>query len=167
MRTSTPLDQARLNSVSGLHASDWLKVVPLPTQGLTMTNREYSAAIRIHLGLINIPNDKRCIVCHTGIMERQGYHALSCSSGGMRIFRHNAIRDILFHNMRSAFLTPQLEVSGLFSDNCRPDIVTPLWRGRKCAFDVTIPSPVCPSNVQAACEELWVVEAQGTRQWWQ
>jgi hypothetical protein len=143
-------DLARLRSVSGPQAGDWLRVVPIPIQGLTMSTREYAAAVRIHLGLPNIPEEQTCSVCNRAQMDKKGFHALSCSSGGIRIMRHNAICDILFHNMRSAFLAPQLEVTGLFTDNRRADIVVPLWQGKRCAFDVTIPSPVCASNVQVA-----------------
>ena len=150
LQNLAPADLARLKSVSGSHASDWLNVVPMASQGLTMTNREYSAAIRVHLGLRNVSEVHQCDICHVLPMDYQGYHALSCSSGGMRIHRHNAICDILFHNMRAAFLTPQLEVTGLFADNRRADLVVPLWQGKKCAFDVTIPSPVCASNISLA-----------------
>ena len=143
-------DLARLKSVSGSHAGEWLQVVPIAVQGLTMSSREYAAAIRIHLGLPNITEENTCMVCNRAIMDHQGFHALSCSTGGIRILRHNAICDILFHNMRAAFLAPRLEVNGLFADNRRADIVVPLWHGKQCAFDVTIPSPVCASNVHLA-----------------
>jgi len=143
-------DLARFKSVSGLHAADWLRVIPIAVQGLTMSSREYGAAIRLHLGLANVPEESVCPVCHRASMDKQGFHALSCSSGGIRIHRHNSICEILFHNMRAAFLAPQLEVNGLFNDNRRADIVVPLWHGKNCAFDVTIPSPVCSSNVQIA-----------------
>ena len=82
-----------------------------------------------------------------------GDHSLGCSKTSDRIARHNLLRDILFETAASADLAPTKEEKYLLPGTiARPgDVTIRRWvNGKDGAIDVTVISPLSPSNVQCA-----------------
>ena len=82
-----------------------------------------------------------------------GDHSLGCSKTSDRIARHNLLRDILFETAASADLAPTKEEKYLLPGTiARPgDVTIRRWvNGKDGAIDVTVISPLAPSNVQCA-----------------
>ena len=78
---------------------------------------------------------------------------MGCGGNGDRIYRHNALRDVLFSAAQSATLAPRKEVTSLIPDtNSRPaDIFLPNWsRGLPAALDVTVISTLQTSTLSGA-----------------
>jgi hypothetical protein len=63
---SSGLDLARLESVSGPHSGDFLHVVPSPALGFLMGSAEYSAGLRMRLGLPTNKTDG-CLCLHAAV----------------------------------------------------------------------------------------------------
>ena len=85
-----------------------------------------------------------------------GDHALGCSKTGDRIARHNLLRDVVFEAAASADLGPSKEEPHLLPGSvARPgDILIRRWsNGKDAALDVTVTSPLAPSNVLGASRE--------------
>jgi len=92
---------------------------------------------------------------------------LSCAYGGDRIYRHNALRDSIFHMLRRVGFDAKLEKKGLLVDsNEKPgDIfVHSFDAGRPAAFDVTVSSSMQSSSINQASQETgFVVNAAEAR----
>ena len=85
-----------------------------------------------------------------------GDHSLGCSKTSDRIARHNLLRDILFETAASADLAPTKEEKYLLPGTiARPgDVTIRRWvNGKDGAIDVTVTSPLSPSNVKCAAAE--------------
>eukprot|EP00664_Eupelagonemidae_sp_cell27_P009368 gene9368-4496_t len=59
--------------------------------------------------------DEVCPACSARV-PGLGLHALSRMAGGSVTHRHHAIRDLLWHQCRTAGLYPELETPGLLPD---------------------------------------------------
>ncbi|KAL5470688.1 hypothetical protein EMCRGX_G028693 [Ephydatia muelleri] len=113
---SSPANRACLLSVSSLHASSWLAVIPSRGLNLSLEPEEFQ-------------------------LDPLGHHAMTCKGGGDVVMHHNALRDVFSQFCHSARLGGQLEVghgSGADSPNSRPaDILVPNWMiGKPAAFDL-------------------------------
>ena len=85
-----------------------------------------------------------------------GDHSLGCPKTSDRIARHNLLRDVLFETVASADLGPIKEEKYLLPGTiARPgDVTIRRWsNGKDEAIDVTVTSPLCPSNVVEAAAE--------------
>ena len=82
-------------------------------------------------------------------------HSLGCPKTSDRIARHNLLRDVLFDTAASADLGPTKEEKNLLPGTiARPDVTIRRWsNGKDGAIDVTVTSPLCPSNVVEAAAE--------------
>ena len=79
-----------------------------------------------------------------------GDHSLGCPKTSDRIARHNLLRDVLFETAASADLGPIKEEKYLLPGTiARPgDVTIRRWcNGKDGAIDVTVTSPLCPSNL--------------------
>ena len=126
------------------HAGDWLNVVPSPSLGLHLQDREYRCCLRYWLGVPLHSNPSPCPECR-GVADVMGDHQVGCGGNGDRISRHNAIRDVLFSAAQSAALAPSKETPGLVPNSlARPaDILLPNWhQGRPAFVDVHVISPL-------------------------
>ena len=141
-----PREKARLGSVALPHSGDWLNAVPSKALNLHMRPLEFRIAAKYRLGLPIYSSEGNC---PAGNCDRtsdvMGDHAIGCAYLGERIFRHNLLRDAIFHSAQSACLNPSREIRGLLpGTDARPaDIFLPSWdRGRDTALDVTVISPL-------------------------
>ena len=154
-----PRDKARLNSLASTHAGAWLQALPMPTLGLAFPPREFRVILRHSLGLQLYSAPRSCPACNNSQLDVWGIHSVSCSSGGDRIGRHNAVRDALFHVAQAAAFSPTLETGHNLPDSQRRpgDITIPNWsRGRPAAVDVTVTSPLQISTIANAAREAGV-----------
>ena len=139
------------------HAGDWLNVIPAPALGLHLHDREFRCCLDYWLGFEVFGGNSRCPACSKeGIMDPFGDHQVGCGGNGDRIYRHNALRDVLFSAAQSAALAPRKEVTSLISDtNSRPaDIFLPNWsRGLPAALDVTVISTLQTSTLSGAAKD--------------
>ena len=137
---STPIDRARLLSISPPHTSAWLSVTPSPSMGLHLEPSEFQVAIKWSLG-IPVAQGQSCTQC-TAALDAYGHHALCCKLGGDVVSRHNKLRDIFNDFCHSACLAPQLEMGGWSREHTRPaDVLVPNWvLDKSAAFDLSVTS---------------------------
>ena len=84
-----------------------------------------------------------------------GDYAVACHEPGNTILRHERLRDNFFA-CRAANLTPVREQKNLMPEtNSRPgDLYLPCWSaGQPAALDITITSPLQPSNISNAARK--------------
>ena len=83
-------DAARLRSLQGRGAGDWLDAIPTSDRHALKTN-DFSIASYLRLGLA-LPFTKWVKVCDCGQqLDQQGYHLLTCKYGGGPVWTHNTI----------------------------------------------------------------------------
>ena len=126
------------------HAGDWLNVIPSDHLGLHMHDREFRCCLRYWLGVQLHSNPYPCPECRS-TADIFGDHQVGCGGNGDRIYRHNAIRDVLFTAAQSAALAPSKDCPGLISSSLTrtADILLPNWsNGRPAALDVHVISPL-------------------------
>ena len=137
-------DKARLGSLGISHSGDFLNVIPSPTLGLHMREREFRLALFYRLGIPVFEVSAPCPACHRE-SDPFGDHAISCGTDGERIARHNHLRDALHATAVAAALGPLREERALLPGNDkRPaDVFIPNWsQGRDTALDITVISPM-------------------------
>ena len=91
-------DQARIRAIfSHACASAWLRAIPSISLGLAMSGQEFVCSLWYWLG-IPLFTSTDPIRCSCGsVVDRFGDHLLGCGHGLMRIRRHDALCDIVFH----------------------------------------------------------------------
>ena len=139
-------------STSIHHAGDWLNVIPSSALGLHIHDREFRMCLQYWLGLPMFADESPCPVCHLPA-DRFGDHQVGCGGNSDRIYRHNAVRDVLFSAAQSAALSPRQEAPCLIpGSQSRPaDVFLPTWsRGRPAALDITVISPLQQATLQGA-----------------
>ena len=154
LSSSSPVNKARILSVSAPHAGSWISVVPSTGLDLHLDNAECQVALRWWLGL-DTSGGSTCPFCPGTALDPLGHHAATCRHGGNVVSRHNHLRDIFADFCRRAHLSVKVEVGyGLSRDhiNSRPaDILVQSWdRGKPAAFDVTVASPLTPAVLNEA-----------------
>lgn len=123
--------RARLMSACAPHSGAWLSGVPgVPDESAWLRAEEFQLACRLRLGLAVAPRDYTCGLCRKPITDDpRGHHALTCSSGGMRKYLHDALVRQLHHVASLALLSPTIECTlALPQDDApgtRADIVMP------------------------------------------
>ena len=154
LSSASPVNKARLLSVSAPHAGSWISVVPSTGLGLHLNPAECQTAIKWWLGL-DTSGGSLCPFCSGITLDPLGHHAISCRYGGFVISRHNNLRDTIANFCCRAHLSVQLVIGhGLFPNhsNSRPaDILVQGWeRGLPAAFDFTVASPLTPASLGEA-----------------
>ena len=154
LQSSAPTIRSRALALSTSlpHAGDWLNVVPSPSLGLRLQDREFRCSLRYWLGvpLHNCPYP--CPECR-GTADIFGDHQVGCGGNGDRIARHNNIRDVVFTAAQSAALAPSKEAPGLVTGSLsRPaDVFLPSWScGRPAALDIHVISPLQQQTLSEA-----------------
>ena len=145
-------ENARLTCLSQPYAGSWLNVVPSPALGLHLRASEFVPAVKLRLGMDVFSSDGPCPACSSH-SDRLGDHALCCATGGSRIGRHNALRDMLHSTAVAAGIGATKESQHLLPDSGRKpaDIFLPYWTGGKdTALDVTVVHPLQSSMVARA-----------------
>ena len=154
LSSSSPVNKARILSVSAPHAGSWISVIPSTGLDLHLNSAECQIALRWWLGL-DTSGGSLCPHCPDIALDPLGHHAASCRHGGDVVARHNHLRDIFANFCRQAHLSVRVEVGyGLARDhvNSRPaDVLVQGWdRGKPAAFDVTVASPLTPVTLNNA-----------------
>ena len=154
LSSSSPVNKARILSVSAPHAGSWISVIPSTGLDLHLNSAECQIALRWWLGL-DTSGGSLCPHCPDIGLDPLGHHAASCRHGGDVVARHNHLRDIVANFCRQAHLSVRVEVGyGLARDhvNSRPaDVLVQGWdRGKPAAFDITVASPLTPVTLNNA-----------------
>ena len=138
------------------HAGDWLNVIPSPSLGLHLHDREFRACLKYWLGMRMSDRGLRCPFCKVErVADPMGDHQVGCGGNGDRIHRHDSIRDALFSAAQSAALAPRKEVPSLIpGSSSRPaDVFLPNWiGGRPAALDVTVISTLQALTLSGAAD---------------
>ena len=145
-------ETARMASLGLPHSGSWLSVVPSPALGLHLRAAEFTAALRYRLGIPIYTSEGPCPACCLP-SDVMGDHALGCAKNSERIARHNLLRDLIFETASNAALAPLKEERHLLPGTAaRPgDVLLRRWSdGKDAALDVTVTSPLAPSNLAAA-----------------
>jgi hypothetical protein len=134
-----------MNALQMPHALDALTVRPDPSQGLWLTNLEASAYFQFLLG--EVPNaGAPCARCGH-VLDSDGTHASTCSTGRWRMKRHNDLCNVVAEYCRIAGLsvTEDKPVSYAAGDRNpkRPDLALTAFghAGKSHAFDLAVTSP--------------------------
>ena len=167
MANSSLRDQARLNTVRTPHAGSWLRAIPNPKLGLSMTKQECVTACKVWLGLPLFPPPCRGIRCICGkVLDEFGDHLLGCGRRALRTKRHNALRDIIFHHVLSDNSDCKLE-QGCSSSNYKipGDIFHPdFLDGRSGYFDVTVRNSMLPQFISPAASQPGAAAEAGEKE---
>ena len=148
------VDCIRLNALLGQRTSSWLQA--MPSRGpfdLTLSADEMQAALMFRLGVPLAHNGDVCPVCDDHKpLDHLGHHAVTCSTGGFVVVRHNRLRDAMVKLASAAGLAPQKEMGSSFGDPSRPaDLLINDWSlGKAGAFDITAVSPLTSENLHGA-----------------
>ena len=165
---SAPDTRSRALALSSAihHAGNWLNVIPSPSLGLHLQDREFRFCLQYWLGLQMFEDYGICPVCQSGA-DRFGDHQVGCGGNPDRIHRHNSVRDAVYSAAQSAALAPRREVPSLIpGSQSRPaDVYLPNWhRGCPAALDITVISPLQQATIQGAASTqdhaLLVAEAR-------
>jgi hypothetical protein len=146
-------DKARLLAVSSLGASKWLSVVPTPALNQAFTPLEFSTLLKLWLGMDVYPQEFTCPACQVTCMDKKGYHALTCKSGGHLGTRHNALRDNFYDACSVACLGPKRELPFLLPNtNKRPaDVYLPNFTlGKPACLDFAVTHTQQPKYLKLA-----------------
>ena len=149
-------NKARLHSLKLPHAGDWVDALPSPSLNLSLDSRSFGAAMGFRLGLsLMTSSECRAINCDQQ-QDNLGDHAMHCHDDhGIKIARHDRIRDRIFEEAQHASLNPTKEMPGLIPGTLsRPgDIFFQSWiDGNKMAFDVSVVSPTQDAILFRAAE---------------
>ena len=93
LSSSSPVNKARILSVSAPHAGSWISVIPSIGLDLHLNSAERQIALRWWLGL-DTSGGSLCPHCPDIALDPLGHHAASCRHGGDVVARHNHLRDI-------------------------------------------------------------------------
>ena len=163
----SPVVQRKLLQVSEPGASSWLGALPLSQYGFDLSKGEFQDALclRYEKTLKNLPS--QC-VCKSKSKFTVN-HALNCHNGGFIDIRHDSIRDLEAHMMRSVCndveTEPHLQKvvnrtnyakSANLDDEARLDIRTKgFWRdGQNAFFDVMVTNAECKSQESSSIKSV-------------
>ena len=92
-------DQARLHAISHHScASAWLRAIPSEPLSLTLSEQEFVVALWYWLGIPLACQFHVSARCSCGVvLDGHGDYILGCGDGPLRIRRHDAICDLLWH----------------------------------------------------------------------
>ena len=154
LMASAPDTRSRALALSSAihHAGDWLDVIPSPSLGLHLQDREFRFCLQYWLGLQMFEDNGICPVCKSDA-DRFGNHKVGCGGNPDRIHRHNSVRDAVYSAAQSTVLAPRREVPSLIpGSQSRPaDVYLPNWhRGCPATLDITVISPLQQATIQGA-----------------
>ncbi len=127
-----------------------------------MSNPTFIVAVKIWLGIAMFPVEPP-LKCACGAMiDPYGDHLLGCAHGPLRIGRHNALRDVIWHALLQddANVRREERISG--DSQARPgDVSHPSFiDGRPTFFDVSVPNTLQPSNLNRALSSAGVASLE-------
>ena len=122
LSSSSPVNKARILSVSAPHAGSWISVTHSTGLEQHLDSAECQVALRWWLGL-DTSGGSLCPHCPNITLDPLGHHAASCRHGGDVVARHSHLLDIFANFCCRAHLSVRVEVVyGLARDhvNSRP-----------------------------------------------
>ena len=144
-------DRATLLSECQQGAKEFWQVTPSVTLGLAVPAEEFVTELRLHLCMLESPEDDWCPLCDQ-VLDARGHHARDCCAGGDRTRRHNGTRNKGFNFAKAAGCNPELEKANILLPS-RPgdtttalrrpaDVYLPTWtHGLPAALDFAITAP--------------------------
>jgi hypothetical protein len=140
-------------SVSNSSSGAFLAATP-KNNDITFSNNEYSTALslRLHLPLVTIPLNKRCICKNNAVLDLEGHHLLTgCKENGLRQSHHKTVQIVLNKIFNDVGLQTTIEQNYCFiqsdpMNRCRPDITIHnpqvLNYNNELLIDVSLTSPL-------------------------
>ena len=121
--TNLILQADRLISLQGKAAGSWLEAVPTsPKFALKPANFRLAARLRLGCSMPMSSAIERCECSKTN--DREGYHRLTCKTGGGPIWSHKSVANVWCNSLRDLNITHRREPSNLYEgSNSRPDII--------------------------------------------
>jgi Reverse transcriptase (RNA-dependent DNA polymerase) len=147
------LQKTRFLAVSNKESGLWLNVLPSKNLGTLLDDNTFKIAINLRLGG-SFLNEFQC-KCGK-IVDKYGYHGLSCRYDKGKWFRHTLINQTIQKALTSAGNSATLEPIGISrNDGKRPDGVTyGTWsEGKFLTWDSTCVNPLADSYLQKSCIE--------------
>jgi hypothetical protein len=143
--------QAILLSRSRKYANGWLHTVPSEWSGSHFEPYVFRMLLKYNSGIPLSSREMKCPCCES-MMDIYGDHAISCSSTGHRIGKHNSIVRWIAEKLREANVGVHVEES---VDKARPgDLVLTDWfHDQSLYVDFSVASTLCPSYIKAAAKE--------------
>ena len=88
-------------------ANHWLFAIPCAAFQQTMHPSEYRAALALRMLIPILPASRQCTSCKKMMMDKYGYHALSCGGiSNKRTKRHETLNDAVFDLLRISQFNP-------------------------------------------------------------
>ena len=116
VQSSSTFDRARLLAEASEGASSWLTVIPSSALNLVYDAREFTTLLRFWLGMPVFDSVCACPWCGVA-QDCAGYHALTCKKTGLKVLRHNALRELFLHHCSLGGIEAERETPGLLPDS--------------------------------------------------
>ncbi len=161
-------NQARLRAISeSTEPSAWLRAAPISSLGLSMRSSEFVVSIRIWLGIpffLETSSNALC-TCKTPI-DAHGDHLLGCGFGPLRIRRHDALCEVIWHALQQDNPNARREQRVSGESQARPgDIYHPDYsNGYPTFFDISVRNTLQPSVINRAASSAGVAASEGEAQ---
>jgi len=155
-------NKARLLCVRGAGAGSWL-AVPSKALNSTFDPREFTTLLRFWLGMPVYEQECACPWCGA-CQDPHGYHALVCKKTGLKVKRHNGLREVFLEYCKMGQVDAERETAGLLPDSSeRPADI--LLRGCD-SSRLKIPnfsgnSPVCLDFAVTHTQQIKYIERAG------
>jgi hypothetical protein len=154
-------------SCSGKYAGSWLNAIP-KYYAFRLKPEEMRTALRLRLGLEHpcIFTQLRCSGCDKRIVDAQGIHCLTCTSGGNELWlRHQQMLHCMHDATRTTGkfsrieelhgLLPPKQNNGRTTELVPDQLVEGLGRdGKDVLTDLTVICPVASSYIRFGSQEL-------------
>ena len=156
-------DKARLYTIGTPFTGAWLLAIPNPNLGLTLSKEEFIFSVRMWLGCHLFPSPTHLVRCVCGnIIDHFGDHVLGGGHGPLRIKRHDAFCDIIWHTLLQDN-KGAIKEQRCGDNNNRPgDIFHPDFRfGKPAYFDVSVRGSLQPQYLSKAADHPGVAGEAG------
>ena len=137
-----------------------MRAIPSESLGLTLSGHEFVVALRYWLGILLFPASARCS-CGT-VIDGFGDHVLGCDDGPLRIRRHDAICDVIWHALvQDNSSCKKEQCCGTDLDH-PGDVFHPDFQfGRPAYFDVSVHHPLQDSLLCLSAATSGVAAGRG------
>jgi hypothetical protein len=95
------------------HSREFLKALPIPGLGLTMSPKDFRLSVTSYLGIILFPRESLCTVCHSAPNDVYGLYASNCRTTA----RHERLKHLLKSIAVEANLSAITEPNGLLPNS--------------------------------------------------
>ena len=148
-------DQARLNSIASPPAGAWLQTIPNPNLGLAMPQHEVHRSHKDVARDSPFPPSPHSLLCTCGqTIDHFGDHLMGCGHGPLRIMRHKALRDTIWHALLQDN-NNAVRKQHCGEGNSRPgDVYHPNFQqGKPAYFDISVRSSLQPQYLNMQVQQ--------------